>query len=120
MSLQDLKVWAKTLTPDTLKGNDQRRPIEDEEWDEGWGRLSGVSVQQLNQILFLLTSSSSPNPFAVYLVKEGISAGSQSLEMNGQGITIQETPLLFAEYGNNLDDLSADAPSGYKYYIRKQ
>jgi hypothetical protein len=120
MSLQDLKVWAKTLTPDTLKGNDQRRPIEDEEWEEGWGRLSGVTVQQLNQLLFLLSSSSSPSPMAVYLIKDSITVGDQALEMDGQAISVQETPLLFAEYGNNLDDLSADAPSGYKYYIRKQ
>lgn len=120
MSLQDLKVWAKTLTPDALKGNDQRRPIEDEEWDEGWGRLAGVSVQQLNQILFLLTSSAPPSHMSVFLVKDTIDITSVALKMNGQAITVQEAPLLFAEYGSSLDDLTADAPTGYSYYIRKQ
>lgn len=57
MADQDLKVWAETLTPDPLKGNNQRRDIEDEEWDEGWGRLSGVTAQQLNQLFYLVTGN---------------------------------------------------------------
>lgn len=120
MPIQDIKVWSSTLITDDLEGNVQRRPIDEEEWLEGWGRRFGVSNQQMNQLLYLLTSYSAPVNTSPYLVSSGITLSETSLLMDGRQISSDSHPFLFEVYGNNLPDLRSEAPAGFVYVVRAQ
>lgn len=120
MALQILKVWASNIIPDSVKGNNQAREIKDEEWFQGWGRLAGVSAQQVNSLFRLITQHSAPSDICPYLYPSSSFIYSNTLEMNGQVITEEETPVLFATYGSNLPDITSEAPTGFIYVIRKQ
>ena len=120
MALQSLKVWAKELTADPVKGNTQVRTIRDDEWVQGIGRLNNFTAQIMNSVLRLLTQHSSPVDVAVYLVSDSLVLDDQTLAMDGQAITAAEQPALHALYGDNLDDMSSLAPTGHIYVVRNQ
>lgn len=116
---QELKIWSNTLDIDGVAGNTQRRDLTEEEFIDGWKRLAGVSYQQLNQLFFLLTSSSSPidtTPYLHYTV--GTTIPSNALEMNGQTLSAAGNPVLFGYYGGTLPDLRSEAPTNFTYIVR--
>ena len=120
MANQELKIWANTLGIDGVAGNAQRRPLNEEEFIDGWKRLAGISYQQLNQLFYLLSSYASPidtTPYLHYTI--GNPTPSTALELNGQSITSVETPNLFSYYGSTLPDLTANATAGFTYLVRK-
>lgn len=120
MANQDLEVWSSQLAADAVAGNQQRRPLTEEEFIEGWKRLFGVSNQQLNQLFYLLSSYAAPIDTAPYLhYTVGTSIPSVALEMNGQTINSTDTPELFAYYGSTLPDLTTTAPTNFTYLVRK-
>ena len=119
MANQELKIWANTLDIDGVAGNAQRRDLIEEEFIDGWKRLAGVSYQQLNQLFYLLTSSSAPIDTAPYLhYTVGNPVPSVALEMNGQTITEAANPILFGYYGGTLPDLRSEAPTNFTYLVR--
>lgn len=120
MALQQLKVWAKQAVPDPVKGNIQFKEIRDEEWLQGWGRLLSPTIQQLNSLFRLLSQHASPSDVSPYLYPNTKTIQSNMLQMNGQAITEEETPVLFDTYGANLLDMSTDEPTGFVYVVRKQ
>lgn len=120
MAIQQLKVWAKQIVPDSVKGNNQVREIRDEEWLQGWGRLLSPTIQQLNSLFRLITQHTSPTDIAPYLYPNTKTIQSNMLEMNGQSITEEETPVLFDTYSTNLPDMTLDYPTGFIYVVRKQ
>lgn len=117
---QELKIWANTLGTDGVAGNTQRRDLTEEEFIDGWKRLSGVSYQQLNQLFFLLTGYSSPSEVAPYLfyTDGGATLPSTALTMNGQSISSSSNPILYEHYGSTLPDMTEDAPTGFVYIVR--
>ncbi|AUR94312.1 hypothetical protein NVP1193O_181 [Vibrio phage 1.193.O._10N.286.52.C6] len=118
MADQEIKVWAQESVQDPVKGNLQRRLIKEEEWLQGWGRLNGITNQQLNQLLYLVTSYSAPADTCPYLHKNTQPIPQEALEMNGQTVSVNTSPVLFNFYGSNLDDLTTAAPTGYTYIVR--
>lgn len=120
MANQELKIWANTPDIDGVAGNTQRRDLTEEEFIDGWKRLAGVSYQQLNQILYLLTNYSSPSEITPYLFYTGGGATlpSTALTMNGQSITSASNPILYEHYGSTLPDMTDDAPTGFVYVVR--
>ena len=82
-ALQTLKIWCKDIIPDSVKGNTQVKQIRDEEWLQGWGRLSGVTTQQLNSLFRLLTQHSSPTDIAPYLIPVSETITTEMLKMDG-------------------------------------
>lgn len=119
MADQDIKVWAMETVQDPVKGNLQRRKIQEEEWLQGWGRLNGVTNQQLNQLLFLLTSYAAPSDICPYPYPSTAAIKDTMLHMNGQTITASEAPNIFAAYGANLPDMTPDNLSGFIWVVRK-
>lgn len=120
MSLQVLKRWASELIVDTLQGNSQRRPLIEEEFLEGWGRNFGVSNQQMNQLMFLLTSHAPPVSTVPYLNYDIVPLNSETLKMEGQTLTEEEYPQLFSYYGSSLPDINTTdpAPTGFSWVVR--
>lgn len=118
MAIQDLKIWASSLNTD-ITNSSQRRNIELEEFIVGWLRNDNISFQQLNQLFFLLTSYANPWPNPPVPYPTTLPIPEDALEMNGQAITIGDYPNLFAAYGANLPDISAEAPTGHTYIVRK-
>ncbi|BAV80955.1 hypothetical protein [Vibrio phage RYC] len=119
MTDQVLKVWAATEYEDQVAMNTQRRPLEDEEFDQGWLRNDGASAQQWNQLFYLLTSASAPSYVSPVLYPTSLPIdGSVAKEMNGQGLVESESPTLFEAYGSNLPDLRGSAPTGFTYVVR--
>lgn len=119
MSKQQLKVFASELTQDPVKGNNQRRDIQEEEWLQGWGRLQGVTAQQLNQLFFLLTSSSAPSNICPYPYPDTLPIEDTMLHMNGQAISVTDAPTLFEKYGDTLPDMRTDNLTGFIWVVRK-
>lgn len=119
MANQDLEVWAKNLVQDPISQAQQRRPITLEEFLEGWGRLGGVSTQQLNQLFYLITSSSPPSDISPYPYPSTQPIKDNMLHMNGQSITQQDTPELFDVYGSTLPDMTSDNLTGFIWVVRK-
>lgn len=122
MSLQVLKRWASELIIDPLQGNSQRRPLIEEEFLEGWSRNFGVSNQQMNQLMFLLTSHAAPVGTTPYLNYDAVPLNSETLRMEGQAITEEEYPQLFGYYGASLPDINttSPAPAGFSWVVRAQ
>ena len=120
MALQTLKVWAKSLVPDSVKGNEQIREIRDEEWLQGWGRLAGVTNQQLNSLFRLITQHSAPADVCAYLYPDSAPITDVMLKLDGQSITSASHPVLFETYGGNLPDLTSEQVTGFIWVVRKQ
>lgn len=120
MILQTLKVWAKELVPDPVKGNYQVRSIRDDEWIQGTGRLVFFTNQIMNSLLRLLTQHSAPEAICPYLVPTSTVLNTETLQMNGQLITAGDQPVLHAVYGDNLPDMDSAAPTGFIYVVRNQ
>ncbi|AUR89090.1 hypothetical protein NVP1121O_062 [Vibrio phage 1.121.O._10N.286.46.C4] len=118
MADQELKVWAKDLVSDPVKGNGQKRPIEEEEWLQGWGRLSGVTAQQLNTIFNLLTKYAAPSDICPYPFPDDVPLPSNVLHMNGQALVVSQSPTLYGAYGTNLKDMTADNLDGFIWVVR--
>lgn len=118
MANQELKIWSEDVKNDPIAGNQQRRLITDEEFLDGWLRLTGVSYQQLNQLFYLLTNYAAPVDTAPYLHFSSISVPDSALEMNGQAITEVDNPILYTYYGGTLPDITASAPAGFTYIVR--
>lgn len=118
MPSQELEVWAKQDVPDPVKGNSQKREIRDEEWLQGWGRLSGITAQQLNTLFNLVTQYTPPSDICPYPFPNGVAIPDQALVMNGQTITQQDQPELYAAYGATLPDMTADNLTGFVWVVR--
>lgn len=119
MSLQEVPLWAEETINDEVTGIPQRRDLNAEEFLNGWLRLSTVTTQQMNQILYLLTASSKVNPFSPELHLSSENIPSVAVEWVDGGVIDQnDTPLLYEYYGTNFPTLGA-APSGWRYIIRK-
>ena len=118
MADQELKSWAGTVSIDGLTNSPQRRDILDEEFLNGWLRNTTVSAQQLNSILYLLSTNALPHPNCASLFPDSTTVPSVALELNGQSITESEYPNAYALYGSTLPNISGDAPTGFTYIIR--
>lgn len=117
---QNLKIWAKSLTPDPEKGNTQRRIIKDEEFESGMLKGESFSAHIINQMFFLFSSHSTPHPNCVFLLKDGITVPDTLLKMDGSVIIESEAPVLHALYGGTLPDLTSQNITGHVWVIRKQ
>lgn len=121
MADQVLKRWSSETALDPVKGNAQRRQIQEEEWLLGWLRLKGVTAQQLNQLLFLITSHSSPVTCSPYQQRSDQPVNSETLVFDGVTEVAQtEAPIVFGLYGSPLPDYSAYALPDHVWVIRKQ
>ncbi len=118
MADQELKEWCKDSVPDPVKGNSQKRPLTDEEFLQGWGRLSGISPQQLNSLFNLITQHSPPTDTCPFPHLASKPIPSTALHMNGQAITSSTSPELHAFYGNTLTDMSASNLAGFIWIVR--
>ena len=118
MATQEIDIWADTIVLDPIKGNPQRRDIRDEEWLQGWLRMSGVSPQQLNSLFNLLTHYSPPSDICPYPFPSTGTTTDKMKVMNGQGITQEESPFLFEEYGATLPDMTSDNLTGFVWVVR--
>jgi hypothetical protein len=117
---QELKVWAKNSVIDGVTNVSQLKTLGTEEFDEGWLRGSSVSAQQLNTILRLLTIWSPPAPNCASLYPTGVTLPSTALECNGSTAIVEaDAPNAYDLYGATTPDLSASAPAGFRYIIRK-
>ncbi len=119
MANQELQVWSKNLVQDPISNSQQRRPITDEEFLEGWGRLFGVSAQQMNQMFYLLSSYAPPSDICPYPYPSSKALTTEMLHMNGQSINSTDTPELFNAYGAALPDMTADNLTGFVWVVRK-
>ena len=119
MADQPLKTWASKLTIDNASLAPQRRPLRDEEFQNGLLRLMSMTAQQLNQLFYLLTISSKSHPSVPELWPTSKAIPDESLEMNGQAILAAAYPNAFDTYGAVLPDMTGDAPTGFTYIIRK-
>ena len=119
MAEQDLKIWAKDLVSDPVKGNNQKRLIEEEEWTQGWGRLSGVTAQQLNSLFNLLSSYAAPSDICPYPYPDNLPLTEGMLQMNGQDVDPEASPHLFAAYAGTLPDMSSDNLNGFVWVVRE-
>lgn len=120
MTIQELKVWAENPIQDGVAKNYQRRDLRDEEFMEGWARLAGLTYQEINQLFYLLSSYSSPlsvAPYQHYIASNAVP--STALEMNGQTISVNDVPELYAYYGATLPDRTGELPTGWTYIVRK-
>ena len=118
MADQELEVWCADSVPDAIKGNSQKRTIRDSEWSQGWLRLQGVTAQQMNMILNLLSSYAPPADVCPYPFPEGGTIPSNALQMNGQILDEDESPVLFATYGTYLTDMTDSNIDGFIWIIR--
>ena len=119
MATQEIDIWADTIVLDPIKGNPQRRDIRDEEWLQGWLRMSGVSPQQLNSLFNLLTHYSPPSDICPYPYPDSKPLGDKILKMDGVTTITQEgSPVLYEEYGATLPDMTADNLTGFVWVVR--
>ena len=119
MASQELKVWSEELVVDGLTNITQRRDLLDEEFLNGWLRKMSISSQQLNQLFYLLSIHANPFPNAPVPYPTSLGIPDTALEMNGQAILEADYPNAFSIYGATLTDITADAPTGFTYIIRK-
>ena len=118
MSIQNLEIWAKTIVTDGITEIDQRRDILGEEFDTGWVRLSTVSTQQMNGILYLLSSYAAPYSHCAYQMPDSIATPVIALDLDGSTFTEDDYPNLYEVYSGTLPDLSSEAATGMKWVIR--
>ena len=115
---QELKIYADELNTDGVTGIDQRRDILDEEFRDGLLRGDTASAQIWNSILNLLTLASAPHPTCIYAIPTTQITPSIALDMNGTAINSNDNPNLFEVYGATLPNITAEAPTGFKYIVR--
>lgn len=120
--MEVLKIWCEELKVDGVTEVNQRRPLVEEEFQNGWLRKQPVSTQQVNQLFKELTSYAKSVRCApdLFYTGNGNTIPSIALEMNGQSITESEYPVLYSFYGTTLPDLTAAAPTDFTYTVRKQ
>lgn len=118
MAEQEIQIFAKQVVLDPVKGSPQRRPLRDEEWLQGWARLQGVTNQQLNMLFNLLTHYAPPSDICPYPFPQGATIPTEALVMDGQAITQQDQPILYAAYGSSLPDMTADNLTGFLWVVR--
>ena len=117
---QELKVWAENAVIDGVTNVSQLKVLQTEEFDEGWLRGSSVSAQQLNTILRLITIWSDPAPNCASLYPTGGALPSTALECDGATTIVQaDAPNAYDLYGATTPNLTAAAPAGFRYIIRK-
>lgn len=118
MADQELKVYAKQIVLDPVKGNPQRRDILDEEWEQGIQRLGGISCQIFNTLMNLITHHSPPSDICPYPFPSSVTIPDVALVMNGQTITETESPYLYAAYGATLPDMTSENLTGFVWCVR--
>lgn len=117
--MEDLYIWCQEKKLDPVTEIFQRRPLELEEYQNGWVRMDTVSGQQVNELLYLLSSRATCLPCTPELVlSSDVVPDTAVLWVNGGVIDETETPILFERYGTTFPTLTA--PSGWKYIVRKQ
>lgn len=114
-----LKIWATQDVVDGVIGNVQKRAIKDEEWRQGIPRLGGITNQQFNTLMYLLSSYSPPSDICPYPYPASKAIPAEALQMNGQSITQAEYPVLVGHYGTTLPDMTADNLTGFVWIVRK-
>lgn len=112
MPVQNLQQWSYQITVDPATENVQRRDIQDKEFLQGWLNLETVSVQQLNQLFFLLTSYCPKVVTHVYFIDAGKSVPDTVISADGRTFTQEEAPLLFEQYAGTMPDFTASTPTG--------
>ena len=118
--MQELKIWSEVLVKDEVTQITQRFDIAPEQFKEGLLRNYGLSAQQYNQLMYLLSSYAAPSPICPFLFPEAAPIPTIALEMDGQVIVPEITPELSAAYGSTLPNLKDEAPAGFTYLVRKQ
>ena len=118
MSIQNLEIWASEEVIDGETEIAQRRDIQSEEFLNGWKRLGTVSAQQMNGILYLLSSYSPPYAHCAYQIPSSVVTPSIALDLDGSTFTEEDYPELYAIYSGTLPDLSSEAVTGFKWVIR--
>ena len=118
MAIQELDIWAKieSLTsPDNLT---QRRDLYDDEFLDGWLRQVSPSALQLNQLLYLLSTTANPSFSLPTLYPTSLPLQDNMLECTGQSINVIDNYNLFCQYGDTLPNLVGEAPAGFTYVVR--
>lgn len=120
MAIQELQTWAKNLQLDAPTNSYQRRDILPEEYEYGWLYEDVVTAQQLNSLFHLITLHAKSVPQSPELIPATTPVPNISLDWV-DGATIDETlyPELYAYYGSTFPTLQANAPSEWKYIVRK-
>lgn len=120
MAVQDLRVWCQDLYLDPVTMTTQRRDLSPEESMNGWLRNATISNQQMNQLHYLETIHAKASPFSPDMIPDTKPAPSVAYDwVDGAAISETESPELYAYYGATFPVLQANAPSGWKYIIRK-
>ena len=117
MSVQNLQIWASEEVTDS-SGIAQRRDLKTEEFLHGWRRLGTMSTQQLNSMLYLLSTYSAPYAHCIYQMPDSVDTPSTALDCDGRTFTEEDYPNLYAIYSGNMPDLSSEAVTGFKYVMR--
>ncbi|CAH9012960.1 conserved hypothetical protein [Vibrio phage 501E54-1] len=117
MAYQELKIWSSTEMQDPVKGNSQINEILEEKWIQGWGRLHGVSAQDLNTLFRIITEYSPPTDYCAYPHPANVTVPSTAIE-SGSSITAEDQPELFKVFGNTLPDMSASNLPNFIWVFR--
>ncbi len=121
MAIQNLEVWARELVNDPVAGNHQRRSITEEEFLNGWGRGAGVSDQQMNQLMYLLSAYASPYPFLPVPYPSASTTPATCIDyVAGGSISETDTPQLYEFYGSTFPAVPYTLTAGWKFIIRTQ
>ena len=109
------------MVQDPIAGNQQRRPLTTEEFLNGWGRQAGVSDQQMNQLMFLLSSYANTYPFEPQPYPSAQTTPSTCVDFISGGVIVQaETPFLYEFYGSTFPSEPYTLSAGWKFIVRKQ
>jgi len=119
MADQQLEIICSDIFVDGVTGVAQRKDLSGEEFRDGWLYKQSISAQQFNQMQYLLSLWSNPQSNAPSLFPSASPIPDIALEMNGQAILEVDYPNAFSVYGATLPDITADAPTGFTYIIRK-
>ncbi len=119
--MQDLLVWASRLNNIPQTNTNQRIPLSDEEFLDGWLLNSVPDAQQFNQLFYLLTSYSSPNPYAPqpHLSTRRIPDGCIKY-LASEVISETDSPELFKYYGATFPPEPYQLTSPWIFIVRNQ
>lgn len=118
MAVDNLKIFCNTAVVDGVTETSNRRTILDEEYLNGWVRQATVSTQQVNSILYLLSTFSAPYAHCIYMMDDSEDTPSTALDLDGSTFTEEDYPNLYEIYSGTLPDYTSVAPTGIKYIIR--
>lgn len=119
MALQELKVWAESEVVDGVTETSNRRNILTEEFENGWVRTDTPSCQQINSILFLLSSYSKINPFTPDIYRSSDTIPSYAIEwVEGNSIDSEESPLLYEYFGSTFPAVPYTLNTGWTFILR--